>query len=110
MGSSLCGADRKILENQQVAAFFQEEVRESFAQGVRGPAEEAILPYGEWGFELGDIKAPVQILHGEQDKFAPYPFAEYIHENLPDSRLTSYQEEGHLFFTQSFDEIFNHLA
>ncbi|MFN2213994.1 MAG: alpha/beta fold hydrolase [Anaerolineales bacterium] len=110
MDSSLCEADRKILENQQVATLFQEDVRESFAQGVRGPAEEAIMLYGEWGFELSDIKAPVQILHGEQDKFAPYPFAEYIHENLPDSRLISYQEEGHLFFTQSFDEIFNHLA
>lgn len=100
MDSSLCEADRKILENRQVAAFFQEDVRESFAQGVRGPAEEAILLYGEWGFELGHITAPVQILHGEQDKFAPYPFAEYLHENLSDSRLISYQDEGHFFFTQ----------
>lgn len=110
MDSSLCEADRKILNNQQVAAFFQEDVRESFAQGVRGPAEESILLYGDWGFELGEIKVPVQILHGEQDKFAPYPFAEYLHENVPHSRLISYHDEGHLFFSLSFDEIFNHLS
>jgi pimeloyl-ACP methyl ester carboxylesterase len=107
LDSSLCDADKKILEDQRTAAFFQEDIRESFTQGVRGPAEEAILLYGEWGFELREIKSHVQLMHGEHDRFVPYTFAEHIHKMLNNSKLISFQGEGHLFYIHAFDKIFD---
>ncbi len=107
MDSSLCEADRKLLGDPEMAAFFQEDVKEAFAQGVRGSADEAILLYKDWGFNLQDILAPVLIIHGEDDKFAPYSFGEYLHKTIPNSTLKNYPGHGHLFLITIFDEIFD---
>ena len=37
---------------------------------------------------------PVQLFHGLEDRIIPVGAAEWLHENLPDSRLTVY-EDGH---------------
>ena len=75
-------ADRKLLGDPEMANFFQEDVKEAFSQGVRGPADKAILLYQDWGFELGEIDVPVYILHGEDDKFAPHSFAIFFRYNF----------------------------
>jgi pimeloyl-ACP methyl ester carboxylesterase len=110
MDSSLCEADRKLLQNPEMAAFFQDDVIEAFAQGVRGPADEAILLYKDWGFELGEINVPVHIIHGEDKKFAPLTFGMYLDKTLPNSTLKTYSEQGHLFLITTFDEIFDWIA
>ncbi len=110
MDSSLCEADRKLLSDAEMAAFFQEDVKEAFAQGVRGPADEAILLYKDWGFELGEINMAVYIIHGEDDKFAPHSFAVYLDKTLPNSTLKTYSGQGHLFLITAFDEVFNLIA
>lgn len=106
MESSLCEADKLLLEDEQLASFFQQDVREAFAQGVRGPADESILLYLDWGFDLEQIDTPVMIIHGEEDNFAPYSFGEYLHKTLPNSRLDSYPGQGHLFLITAFEDIF----
>lgn len=110
MDSSLCEADRKLLQNPEMAAFFQEDVKEAFAQGVRGPADEAILLYKDWGFELGEIDVPVYIIHGEDDKFAPHSFAVYLDKTLSNSTLKTYSGQGHLFLITTFNEVFDLIA
>jgi pimeloyl-ACP methyl ester carboxylesterase len=106
MDSSLCEADKKLLEDENLARFFQQDVKEAFIQGVRGPAEEAIILYQDWGFDLGDIRVPVMIIHGEEDKFAPRTFAEYLHRAIPDTSLEIYPGQGHLFLVTAFDDLF----
>ena len=93
-----------------MAAIFQEDVNEAFAQGVRGPADEAILLYKDWGFELGEIDVPVYIIHGEDDKFAPLSFAVYLDKTLSNSTLKTYSGQGHLFLITAFGEVFNLIA
>jgi pimeloyl-ACP methyl ester carboxylesterase len=108
--SSLCEADRKLLQYPEIAAFFQEDVKEAFTQGVRGLADEAILLYTDWGFELGEINVPVYIIHGEDEKFAPLTFAIYLDKTLPNSTLKTYSGRDHLFLITAFDEIFDWIA
>ena len=43
MDSFLYEAVNKMLEDLDMAAFFQDDVKEAFAQCDRGPAEEALL-------------------------------------------------------------------
>lgn len=104
--SSLCDADRQMLADPKFSSFFKEDIKEAFAQGVRGPAEESILLYQDWGFDLGDIHLPVLIVHGEEDKFAPISFGEYLHQTLPNSRFEQYPGQGHLFLATIFDQFF----
>lgn len=110
LDSSLCDADRQILSDPKIAAFFQDEVAEAFAQGMRGAVEESILLYLDWGFELQEITAPVLIIHGEEDKFAPFSFGKYLHENLPNSTFRGFPGQGHLFLITMFNEFLDLIS
>ncbi|MEO1352114.1 MAG: alpha/beta hydrolase [Cyanobacteria bacterium J06635_15] len=100
-----CDADRAILSTPEAAKFLIETVRESFRQGGEGPAYDALLRYQAWGFELADISFPVHIFHGTADISAPYRFAEYKHQHLPNSQLHTYPNEGHFFLWYHWEDI-----
>lgn len=108
--SSMSAPDLQLMSDEELARFFAEDIKEAFQQGVRGPADDAILLYGDWGFRVEEIQAPVQLFHGEQDKFAPYRFALYLDEKLPRSILHSYSEQGHLFLVNLFGEVFERVS
>ena len=108
--SSMSEADKQLMSDEAMARFFTEDVKEAFHQGVRGPADDAIILYGEWGFELETIKAKVDLFHGEEDQFAPYSYALYLDEKLPNSELHGYPGEGHLFVMKLFDQVFKQVA
>ena len=46
---------------------------------------------------LGDIEVPTLILHGQQDKTAPYRLAEAMHSGIKGSKMITFPG-GHLFF------------
>lgn len=104
--SSLAEDDKKLLRDNEFAQFFAEDIKEAFRQGVHGPADDTILLYGYWGFEVNEIKKKVYLFHGTEDKFAPYPFAEYLNNALPDAELHSYPGRGHLFLIELFEDVF----
>ena len=110
LASSLSQPDRDLLNDQAVAQFFTSDIREAFAQGTRGPADDAIILYQSWEFAVQEISPPVTLYHGIEDKFAPFPFALYLDDQLPDSQLHAFPGQGHLFLIKLFDRIFQDLA
>jgi pimeloyl-ACP methyl ester carboxylesterase len=108
--SSMCEADKKLMLDEEMARFFAEDVKEAFQQGVRGPADDAIILYGEWGFGIEEIQVEVDLYHGEEDKFAPYKYAIYLDEKLPYSKSHRYPGEGHLFVLNLFDQVFEQVS
>jgi pimeloyl-ACP methyl ester carboxylesterase len=84
-----------MAQEEGFGQFLQEDLVAAFAQGVRGPGYDALIQYADWGFEISEIKVPVHILHGTKDKFAPYPFAEYLHQQIPNSTLHTHPGDGH---------------
>jgi 3-oxoadipate enol-lactonase len=62
---------------------------------------------------LGKIQVPTLILHGKQDKSAPYPLAEAMHAGIKDSKMLTFPG-GHLFFLmrskQFLEAILDFLA
>ncbi len=108
--SSMSEPDKELLSNEVMACFFAEDVREAFRQGTRGPADDAILLYREWGFRIEEIQVKVTLFHGEEDKFAPYTYAIYLNEKLPNAESHGYPGKGHLFVLQLFDKVFEQLS
>jgi pimeloyl-ACP methyl ester carboxylesterase len=107
--SSMGKADRQLLSDEETAWFFAKDVREAFRQGVRGPADDAIILYRKWGFALDEIEAQVDLFHGQEDKFAPYRYAIYMHEHFHHSELHAYPGQGHLFLMKLFSQVFEHI-
>jgi pimeloyl-ACP methyl ester carboxylesterase len=104
--SSMGEDDRQlILGNKGMAHFFRAIVKESFAQGSRGPAVDAIRCYSDWGFRLRDIDYPVHLWHGTEDKFADFALAQFKHRAMLHSSLTVFEGCGHLHFVTEYDKL-----
>lgn len=109
--SSMSAADKQLVEDQEMAQFFADDIAEGFRQGVRGPADDAIILYGEWGFRVEDIETEIHLFHGEEDKFASYSYAVYFDEKIPQTKLYGYQGEGHLFIiAHLFADVFKQVS
>ncbi|MEM9007539.1 MAG: alpha/beta hydrolase [Cyanobacteria bacterium P01_F01_bin.86] len=108
--SSMSPADKQCVADTTMAQFYADDVAEAFRQGVRGPADDAILLYGDWGFGVESIPVKVHLFHGEEDWFAPYSYALYFNEKIPQTKLHSYPGKGHLFIVALFADVFQQLA
>jgi len=98
LSGSLSDADRRALEDPDVQRLMAENTREAFQSGFRGAARDSYLRYRDWGFDIADIGCPVAVHHGTDDRFAPYPFGEYLTERIPGATLHTYSGSGHLDF------------
>jgi pimeloyl-ACP methyl ester carboxylesterase len=108
--SSMSEADKQLMADEEMARFYADDIAEGFRQGVRGPADDAIILYGEWGFGVEEIEIEVHLFHGEEDKFAPYNYAVYFDEKIPQTKLHGYPGEGHLFILRLFDDVFKQVS
>lgn len=90
-----CKPDRAFLEDPRVAAILLRSLRTSMEQGYRGPAEDLRIYTQPWPFDPGIIRVPTDIWHGEKDSTVPVAQAQWFHEQISDSRLHLFPEDGH---------------
>lgn len=109
IGGSLSEVDKAVLQQDQFADFFLQDLRLAFAQGSKGPAQDAYLRYKPWGFDLTDIACPVHIYAAAEDKFVPLAFAHAVHNAIPKSKLTIWGNTGHLTAFEKFDQVADHF-
>ena len=90
-------ADRAVLQREEVCAGFAASLCESFRQGARGPAHDARLLGGAWGFALEDVRHPLlHWWHGERDTVVPVRLARAGIARLNGCGATFYPEDGHV--------------
>jgi pimeloyl-ACP methyl ester carboxylesterase len=104
-------ADRGIIADAALRRVLAEDLREAFRQGARGPARDARVVNRRWGFRLEDIRVPVWLWHGQEDRHVPPALARYVSERIPGSRTTLYRADGHLStFAGHVEEILRALV
>ncbi len=64
---------------------------------------EAIQGWDPWN-QLGQIKAPTLIFHGDDDRLLPYANAEILHGKIPGSKVHILKGIGHMFFWEAPEE------
>ena len=69
--------------------------REAFRQGSRGPAQEALMAYRPWGFDVAAVQVPVHVWLGEEDVFVPNAMGQYLERTLPDVEFQLVPKKGH---------------
>lgn len=88
-------SDRRILRDRDFAATLAASLTEAFRQGVRGPATDLRLLSGPWNFELHDVRTPVHLWHGEDDRVVSDFMGRCVERALPCCRATYLQNHGH---------------
>jgi pimeloyl-ACP methyl ester carboxylesterase len=93
--SLLCPPDRAVLTGD-VATFLFEQMQAGIAERIEGWVDDDFAFVQPWGFELEDIRVPVQVWHGAQDQFVPGAHGRWLAERIPGVETHIHEEDGHL--------------
>jgi pimeloyl-ACP methyl ester carboxylesterase len=72
---------------------------------VAGAAWGALLNAMPWGFDLGEIRVPVHIWQGSEDRQTPLAYARLVRGSIPGSTLREFPGEGHLLLLDHWQEM-----
>lgn len=93
--SVLSAKDKEILLSPANQQKLQLSMDEAFRQGPQGPHHDVRLFQRPWRFRLEQLRCPVHLWHGTDDKILPARFSELLKEMIPNSTLNMVEGEGH---------------
>jgi pimeloyl-ACP methyl ester carboxylesterase len=103
-------ADRRWLSMPSVNKGAADTLREAMRPGVWGYVQDIRTLATPWGFELGDIKVPVQLWHGDEDAVIPLHHGRYLASAIPRATLRLCPGEGHMLMWNHLPEILTAAA
>jgi pimeloyl-ACP methyl ester carboxylesterase len=89
-------ADRAVFADPALRSIFTDDLREAFRQGPRGPAWDARAADRRWGFRLEEIRVPVWLWYGSEDRTVPPAVGRYLADRIPGSRTHFFQTDAHI--------------
>ena len=84
-------------------------MRHSMHQGVIGWRDDTLAQVQPWGFDLDQIRVPVSIWHGADDRNVGTEHAEWLSQHIPGAQLHIIEGEGHVSLILRIDEVLDDL-
>jgi len=103
--SEMPDTDRRALGQPGARDPFLANYLEAFRRGDGGVAQDLRVLTRPWGFELGSIKVPASVHHGEADNTVPPQHARLFAEAIPGAQLTLHPGLGHFSIFDATREI-----
>jgi pimeloyl-ACP methyl ester carboxylesterase len=91
----LGGGDEQVLSLPNVVAVLSRNLRTAFAQDHAGVKGDLAIYSRPWGFSLSEIRLPLVLWHGDNDRIVPLAHSEYIHREIKNSNLNIIPAAGH---------------
>lgn len=101
-----------VLGNKDMGQHLEDMFREGLKISSDGWVDDDLAFIEPWGFELSEVKVPVLIYHGSEDKMVPYAHGEWLAEHLPQEKVGKHlmQGEGHIsIFLGQVDSIIDEI-
>jgi pimeloyl-ACP methyl ester carboxylesterase len=99
MSSILPDVDKKaLLGNSAFGSFLVENIQAALKMSCDGWIDDDLAFVKPWGFGLDEIKGPILLYQGSEDKMVPYAHGEWLVKNLPSGICQPHllQGEGHI--------------
>ena len=91
----LGGADGDALADPAVFDICHQTFREAWTGSADGVFDDAQIYVQPWGFAPEEIRVPVSVWHGRDDRNFRWPLAEALAARIPGARLHLVENEGH---------------
>jgi pimeloyl-ACP methyl ester carboxylesterase len=95
LGNLASEVDRSAIDGE-AAVWLADVFQESVRNGIWGWYDDELAFVTGWGFDLGDITAPVAIWQGAQDRMTPFAHGEWLASHIPGARPHLLSDHGHL--------------
>ncbi len=109
MRTLLSSVDAEALTGP-LARFVRDSEAAALAPGVDGWWDDDLAHLRDWGFGISQIRTPVLVMHGREDRFVPFAHGEWLAANIPgaDARLSD--DDGHIsLLVDRLDEVYDWL-
>jgi pimeloyl-ACP methyl ester carboxylesterase len=95
-GFELPEADVAILSDPRIHAILRESVADMFANGVWGWIDDDLAFTWPWGFDLAEIKVPVEVRFGADDVLVPASHGHWLASHVPGATVVVTTGAGHM--------------
>jgi pimeloyl-ACP methyl ester carboxylesterase len=96
--------------NGEFAEYLAASIRGAVANGIWGWHDDDLAFVKPWGFDLADLRVPVFIWQGGQDRMVPFRHGEWLAAHVPGATARLLPDQGHLSIaTSRFGEIVDEL-
>jgi pimeloyl-ACP methyl ester carboxylesterase len=87
-----------MLTNHELGQYMVDVFQEGLRINCDGWVDDNLELVQPWGFELSEIKVPVLLYQGSEDKMVPYAHGEWLAKHLPEEKLRKHflRGEGHI--------------
>jgi pimeloyl-ACP methyl ester carboxylesterase len=92
----LSDSDRAVLADPGLREVLKASTRESFAQGVWGWVDDDFTVINPWGFDVAELRVPVEIRYGATDVLVPPSHGEWLAAHIPHATVVVDESGGHL--------------
>ena len=106
--SLLSPVDAEVLTGD-LAQWLAETHKVALCPGDQGWWDDGAAQLTSWGFDLRDIRVPVKIWHGRQDRFVPVQHGEWLASTVPGAEADISDRDGHLTMIGRVGEIHDWL-
>ena len=104
----LSPVDAEVLTGD-LARWLTETHQIAVSPGDQGWWDDGAAHLTNWGFDLRDVRVPVKIWHGHQDRFVPVQHGQWLAANVPGAAADISDRDGHLTMIGRIGEIHDWL-
>ena len=109
MATVLSPVDAAALTGELADWMAARTVREGLAPGEQGWWDDGMSHITDWGFDVRDIRVPVKIWHGRQDRMVPVQHGEWLAASVPGAEAEISERDGHITMIGRIGEIHDWL-
>jgi pimeloyl-ACP methyl ester carboxylesterase len=106
--SLLSPADAEVLTGD-LLRWLTETHQVALSPGDQGWWDDGAAKLTNWGFDLGDIRVPVKVWHGRQDRFVPVQHGQWLAASVPGAEADISDRDGHLTMIGRIGEVHDWL-